>query len=379
MPLQKRTLLARAILVTLLASGARAATPAPTTTTTTTTTTTPPVAERSDVVVPAATSTHIMVPAAGTSAEPAAIAGVRPRLAVVGFVSNGVPSDIVAAVESTTATEVSRLVKADVISAEDLRMLMNVSAYQSTMGCDSDDCLRSLGDALSVQQVVSGSIQKSGARYVLTLVRLDTVNSRVLQRTTVDVGEASELVRAARRVAPALFGVVAKLVVWGQPEAADVLLDGQRIGSTPMASIDVKTPGAHVLEIVGPTVTPWKHEFEIGAGDELKVRAHNRLIAEVEQEAAVWTWTGSGLVAGGAVAVTSAGFLYFLASRNDQRVDAVIRTASRAELDEITDLTLSYVIGAVGLGVVGLAGLGGGAAALALNPARAELDAALGE
>ncbi len=319
------------------------------------------------------TTTGYLAPAA---APPTAT--TRPRLAVAGFVAPGVPDEVVAALEGACATEVARLVKADVISAEDMRMLMNVSMYQATMGCESGDCLQSLGNALAVQQLVSGSVRKNGEGYTLSLSRLDAVNARVLQRTTVEVKDAAGLVKAVRQATPALFGVIGKLEVWDQPAGAEVFIDGARVGETPMAVIDVKTPGAHTIEIVGPTVTPWRAAFELGAGDELKLRAKNRPIDQVEAESAAWTFAGVGLTVGGVAASAAAGAFYFLAVRNDQRADPVtLRSASQEELNSIADVTLGWTVASGAAAVVGVAALGGGVAALLFNPAAAELDAAL--
>ena len=302
----------------------------------------------------------------------------RPRLAVVGFIAKDIPPDLVAALESGCASEVARLVNADIVSAEDLRMMLNVSAYQGMMGCDSDACLKGLGDALAVQQVVSGSVRRTGERYALTLVRVDAVNSRVLERTSLEVAELAELPKAVRQATPALFGVIGKVEVWGQPEGAELFLDGARIGETPRPIIDVRSPGLHTVEIIGPTVTPWRTEFEIGAGDEIKLRATNRPIVEVEAESELWTWSGASALTTGVAASGGAGLLYFLALRNDQRLDdKTLRSASQSELNAITDLTLSYVIGAATLGTLGVAAVAFGTGALILNPARAELDEAL--
>jgi hypothetical protein len=302
------------------------------------------------------TTTGYLAPAA---APPTAT--TRPRLAVAGFVAPGVPDEVVAALEGACATEVARLVKADVISAEDMRMLMNVSMYQATMGCESGDCLQSLGNALAVQQLVSGSVRKNGEGYTLSLSRLDAVNARVLQRTTVEVKDAAGLVKAVRQATPALFGVIGKLEVWDQPAGAEVFIDG-----------------AHTIEIVGPTVTPWRAAFELGAGDELKLRAKNRPIDQVEAESAAWTFAGVGLTVGGVAASAAAGAFYFLAVRNDQRADPVtLRSASQEELNSIADVTLGWTVASGAAAVVGVAALGGGVAALLFNPAAAELDAAL--
>lgn len=316
--------------------------------------------------------------APATSSAPSPAAAARPRLAVAGFTAPGLSSEIVASLESSCATEVSRLVSADVISAEDLRMLLNVSAYQATLGCDSGDCLRSLADALAVQQVVSGAVRKTGQGFSLTLARLDTVNARVIERATVEAADIAGLPKAVRQATPALFGVIGKVEVWGQPEGAELFLDGARVGTTPLSVVHVRAPGKHTIEIIGPTVTPWHADFEIGAGDDMKLRAKNRPIADVEADAGAWTVAGGSFVGAGVLAGLGAGTTWFLALRNDQRLDdQTLRTATQQELNAITDVSLGYMIATGTLASAALIGIAGGSLALMLNPPRAELDEAL--
>lgn len=371
----RNSLVVATVIAALSSTTARAAPPTPTPAPA------PPATSSSTTTSSTSSTTGYLVPGEAppsTASSSSSTAVARPRLAVAGFVAPDLPPELVAALESACANEAARLVNADVISAEDMRMMMNVSVYQATMGCESGDCLQSLSNVLAVQQVVSGAVRRSGEQFVVSLVRLDAVNARALQRTTVEVKSQSDLLRAVRKATPALFGVIGKLEVWDQPTGAELFIDGGRVGTTPMAIIDVKTPGQHTVEIVGPTVTPWKADFELGAGDEIKLRAKNRPIDQVELESAAWTWTGMGLGIGGAAAAATAGGLYFLAIRNDQRADSVtLRSASQEELNSIADVTLGYTVGAIALGSVGVVAVAGGVGALLLNPAQAELGRAL--
>lgn len=329
--------------------------------------------------VKASTTAGFLAPAPATT-QPGAVLGAvaRPRLAVAGFTAPGLSSEVVATLENACAAEVSRLVNADVISAEDLRMLLNVSAYQATLGCESGDCLRSLADAVAVQQVVSGTVRKTAAGFALNLARIDTVNARVLERATVEASDVAGLAKAVRQATPALFGVIGKVEVWGQPEGAELFLDGALVGVTPLSVVDVRSPGKHTIDIIGPTVTPWHADIEIGAGDDMKLRAKNRPIVDVEADAAAWTVAGLSFLTTGVLAAAGAGTTWFLALRNDQRLDdKTLRTATQQELNAITDVSLGYMVATGALASVALVGIGGGSLALLLNPPRAELEEAL--
>jgi hypothetical protein len=304
----------------------------------------------------------------------------RPHIAVMGVNAPSLDRQVIEALEETLDTAVTETSKNDVVGPADVRALMNLAAYQQLAGCEDVACARDISSVLAVQRIITCSVQVVGNKRVVDLRFLDLVNNTTIKKVTFESDASMDmLIKQATRAVPALFGYVGSLEIWNQPTEAEAFLDGRPLGKTPVGRIDVREPGTHVLSIVGPGVTPWKERVDVAPGTSVRVRAQNHKLIDVEAERATWDIAGATLTGAGVVSGAFAGWFYFLARRNDQRLDGIdLRSTRQADIDAITDTTLGNLVASVTTGVIGVVGLATGVGALLFNPARGELAVALG-
>lgn len=302
--------------------------------------------------------------------------GRKPRLAVVGFQLHGLDEQLVSALEEVVSAEAALVSEMEIVSASDLKAFLNVAQYQRLLGCSEPICLTEFGSLLATQRMISGSISKVGERHLVALRLYDLVNGRVLQRSSQETEASLDILpEAVRRAVPGLFGVVGKIQVWNQPFGGEVFLDGRLVGPTPVERIAVRVPGKHTVSISGPGITGWQQEVLVEPGADLRLRAGNLQMVELEQRASsrrTWGWSLGGVAV---ASVLSAGLLYYLAWDNDQQLgNRDLRTVEQAEIDDINGTTRRLAIGSVALAALA-AGLGATSVSLLLsNPAQETLD-----
>jgi hypothetical protein len=313
--------------------------------------------------------------AAGAPAPPAAPR--RPRLGVTGFIAPDLSDQAKAALEEVVAQAAAGFSKMDVVAAADVRALLNLSQMQQMTGCNEAHCLTEFGDVLAVQQMVSGSVRKVGNKYAVNLLLHDLVNSRTLKRSSAEVDATTDaLLPAVRQGVAVLFGVVGQVRIWDQPRGAEVFVDDALLGTTPIEVVTVRTPGKHQISIQGPGVTPWRQEVDVAAGADLRLRALNRSVADLEVQADSRRSRAWVLGAVGFLGALGAGVLWGLARNNDKQLDSLDRrTASQAQLDEITGRSFTLVLSSAALGAAALAFGGAGIYSAAVNPAEDALAA----
>ena len=343
----------------------------------------PPVPEEDTTAAPPATAPRPRPPAAERP-SPTSSAGLAPgetpRLAVFGFQAQGLGPDELAAVENALSNVATRYTTMRVMAAGDLRAMVNLGSAQQLTGCADQSCLNQFGDILAAHRLLTGSIQTVGDTYQINLRLLDLVHGRVLQSTSVTSDQKLEaVIEAASGAVPALFGVVARIAVWNQPENAEVFLDGALVGPTPVATITARTPGPHTVSIDGPGITPWQTQVHIRPGEDLRIRALNESLVALETEAAAQRRfagiTGASALGGAVVS----GVLLALAARSDARLRRLDRRrVTQSELDAITQTTFTLTLSSAAVGLVAAALGGTSIYALLDNPAADKLTAATG-
>lgn len=87
-------------------------------------------------------------------------------------------------VADVLAVEVGRASTCEIVTEADIESMLAFEGQKQSLGCDADapSCLSEIGDALGVDEVVTGSITRAGARYALSLRRVDVANARVTSR-----------------------------------------------------------------------------------------------------------------------------------------------------------------------------------------------------
>lgn len=171
-----------------------------------------------------AAPTDEMKPAAAETADDK---NKRARLVLLDLQANGVDEATVKTLGDVIGTAFSRHRQFDVVSAGDLRAMMNVEAARQA--CDSgDSCMAEVAAALGADLVAHGSVGRLGELTVVNLSLFDAAKSSAVGREKVqsaDVGALSMLLdgavdrlaqgRNATTVVPTSSGVSVGLLVGG--------------------------------------------------------------------------------------------------------------------------------------------------------------------
>jgi len=164
----------------------------------------------------------------------------------------GVDPQIVARLEGLMRIELGRLADATLPTPRRVREL--VKHYPELQNCTGEvRCLVQVGELLGVARVISGNVGGLAGSYVVNLKIVD-VRSRKEQRRIQEPisGDPDQLIEAVRVAA---YGLVAPQRLRGAVEiladqpAADVYLDGQHLGRTPLPTVHALRVGDHVLRV----------------------------------------------------------------------------------------------------------------------------------
>jgi hypothetical protein len=107
--------------------------------------------------------------------------GSRPRLLVLDIRATlGIEPDFARLIGDMLASRLAGVGLHEVISASDVRAMLDMKQQQQLIGCEEDEaCLVELGGAVGAQYLVHGSLSRLGQRAVLNLKLLDTNLARV--------------------------------------------------------------------------------------------------------------------------------------------------------------------------------------------------------
>jgi len=133
----------------------------------------------------------------------------------------------------------------DVIGSADLQRLADLSAMQSTAGCDDggDACLAEIADAMGAGLVVFSEVGRLGGRVIWQLGLWDQTAGRIIARATV---EATDVAGLAAHVDDAVATLLRPLEARGVRYAP-------RTGS-PLVPVGAVVTGVGALALVGGAV-----------------------------------------------------------------------------------------------------------------------------
>jgi len=123
----------------------------------------------------------------------------------------GAPADAGQILSEAIVAEVrKRRPKASVVSAEEIRAMIQVQGEKQKLGCQADKdlaCLAEIGGALGVERVVVGSLGRLGKTYVYSLKLIDVGRATVLRSGSVNLQtkEDDELLAATTKLVGDLF------------------------------------------------------------------------------------------------------------------------------------------------------------------------------
>jgi hypothetical protein len=141
--------------------------------------------------------------------------------------------------------ELARAEGLDVIGSADLQRLADLSAMQSSAGCDDGggSCLAEIADAMGAGLVVFSEVGRLGGRVIWQLGLWDQERSRIVARATVEDADVAGL---GRRVDDAVAVLLAPLADRGVRYAPH--------GASPLVPVGAVVTGGGALALVGGAV-----------------------------------------------------------------------------------------------------------------------------
>ena len=137
---------------------------------------------------------------------------VQPKIAVMDVVLKaGAPAGAGQILAEAIVAEVrKREPSAQVISAEEIRSMIQVEGEKQQLGCHSEKelaCLTEIGGALGVERVVIGSLGRLGKTYVYSLKLVDVTRAQVLRSASLELAthDDDELLNATAKLVAQLF------------------------------------------------------------------------------------------------------------------------------------------------------------------------------
>ncbi|MDP2342554.1 MAG: hypothetical protein Q8O67_16475 [Deltaproteobacteria bacterium] len=135
----------------------------------------------------------LWMPAAAMAAPTRAPKQQQQRILVMDVAGAALTREEAGLVRDALATEIAQRTRAEVLSSEDVRRVLDATADKQQMDCETDVCLAELGAALGASRVVHGTVARLGARYVMTVALIDPDNARALGRATAKTESFEEL------------------------------------------------------------------------------------------------------------------------------------------------------------------------------------------
>jgi hypothetical protein len=167
-------------------------------------------------------------------------------------------------------------------------------------------CISGLGDLAGIPWVIAGEVRLTGSRVVTELVLVDTAKKAVVSRAAVESGGPPGHAHM-EELSVAMFEPEqyrGSLELSCAVEGAEVYLDGERLGMTPLdGPLAGIAAGKHKLEVKKPGHQPFSREIRIGMGDTKRVvvllpeeRLIRREPTPFYKHWAFYTFGGIGLV-----------------------------------------------------------------------------------
>lgn len=297
-----------------------------------------------------------------------------PRILVLELVDKGAGADITAALSEAMAAQALKSHPGEVVTTQQLRLLMRAQATQQSLGCESFECSMSLGELTEAEKVLSGSVAKVGQDVVITLRMAETVGDdfKTVQRK---VPLHQDLYFYATRQLTSLLltgrSVETRVPVYigSSIDGASIIVDGQGMGVAPKTlSLD---PGFHEIRVLQEGYVAWRTQVEVEDATPLEVYA-------ILVEEGVTLWPAAAVSAGlGVVTLAGAGvlFAYAFNAYDAERLPIPVEVggyaadnsyvgldpATKSDLRERQRAVQVFYFSSVGTAVVGtiLVGVGG--------------------
>ncbi len=197
----------------------------------------------------------------------------RTKTVVVGIQGRrGVDQDLARALSDVVQSVLNEDKSRVVLGRDDIAQVVALEAEKQAMGCTDSSCLSEVATAMDADRIVTGTLDKVGSTFLITLTEIDARRlepvARVEATLPADEGQLIDAVRRAARdlnaksprVVPpgqTVAGLATgpgTLVVTSTPPGAQIEVDGRVVGTTP-ATVASLSSGNHALTM-RPVGTP---------------------------------------------------------------------------------------------------------------------------
>ena len=195
-------------------------------------------------------------------------AALTQKIAVWRIDALGIDAEIVGRLDTLFRMELDRLAARPLPGRRDLDKA--IAGDPGLAACTGEDrCLAAIGKRLGVEVIVAGTVAAMGDSYILNIKAIDVAAGTQLRRIATEPlrGSPDELIDAIRVAAYRLLApdqLHGSIVVLSDLIGAAVLVDGQRIGMTPLpAPIARLALGDHVLRVEARGYEPFQDTIAV--------------------------------------------------------------------------------------------------------------------
>ena len=251
-------------------------------------------------------------------------AGARVRVMLLDLITDPRFSSQRGALGHIVAEEAARVRGYEILSADEVRAVLDQEATRQLMGCDDSSCLAELAAALDAALIISGRVDASSDG--TPIVALSVLNTRalvVLNSVSFAWAGPSDTLPAVVRTAAQTLLLEPRerppgaLQVVGAPADAQVFVDGEaQLASEAATGLSI---GPHEVMVVADgklPITTWAVVLS-GATTNVEV------VLEDQPASSAWWWLGgaAAVVGGGALALGGA----LLFGKGTVAAEAVVR------------------------------------------------------
>ena len=236
-------------------------------------------------------------------------ANPKPSFALLDLAAAGLSPELGQTVNRALRTEVKDVEGATVLGQEASAAALHARAPALNPACDDAPCVTGLGSALGVDHLITGDAGRVGVTFVVNL-RLYDAHSGGLENLVTEgfEGDALQTARAVRHAVRQLLGLPelgkAKLTILANATGADVYVDGDPVGSSPLPLPNL-TPGRHEVKVSGSGYFDWRSDVYADPAES------GAVLAQLESRPPAWynqwwVWTIVGGVVAAAAVTTAA-------------------------------------------------------------------------
>jgi hypothetical protein len=247
--------------------------------------------------------------------DAAAAADRRVPIAVMDLTARGVDPAAAGALGTEVSNALDELRVFRVITREDIKRMLQLEQTRQQCTGDADAaCLAEIGGALGVDYLVYGEVARVAETYSSSLVLLDIAAAEAVNRANAKIEDVGRLLEATeqatrRLVQPLLAGKKGFLVLEAREAGAEVRVDDQLVGVTPLGGRLELAMGPHEVRVEKEGFLVWAKTVDLEPGqptvaEVALVPSQSYLSAYAARaratRTAAWVTAGAGVVLAGA-------------------------------------------------------------------------------